>query len=118
MKAARRRTSGMGEFVKEWKRSSDASFGAEVSELAALTAAASLEALGVEENCLVVTLLALDFLGAVEWRPRVEWADAIRGTIRLALLGTNCLLSAAVHCPQTPEAARRNAGSMTNKKLP
>lgn len=101
----------MGEFVKEWKRSSERSFRVVVSVLAGLAAAASLEALAVEENCLVA-LFAFDFLGTVECRPLVEWADAILETVLTPLLEINCLLNVAEHCPQTLEAARRNAGSI------
>lgn len=118
MNAARRRISGIGEFVKEWKRSSERSFGVGFSVLSAFAAAASLAALVVEENCLVVALLAFDFLGPVEWRARVAWADAIRETELAVLLVTNCLLKVAEHCPQTLEAARRSAGSIMGETEP
>lgn len=113
MKAARRRISGMGEFVKEWNRSSDRSLGVDDSLVEGFTAAASLEAFGDEENCLVGTLLAFDLLETVEWRLRVEWADAMRGVILGTPLAINCLLNAAEHCPQALEAALLKAGSMT-----
>ncbi|GJC95313.1 hypothetical protein ColKHC_04139 [Colletotrichum higginsianum] len=105
----------MGEFVKEWNRSSDRSLGVGVSLAASLAAATSCEAFGVEENCLVSTLFALDLRETVEWRLRVAWADASRGAVLEDPLAINCLRSVEEHCPQTLDAALRNAGSILGK---